>query len=347
MRRLLFALVLGFLITTPCLAANRTSATGGSGGKGILKTYQTTSYQNYDDGYYQKGISTTPRFVDNGDGTINDNVTGLQWVKQPSLIISGASVIASNQVQVAHGAWATEHNYVIGDLVQDAAGVTATASVISAATAANPCVITVDNLNGVVTGDTVLINGIVGDMGTTVLNGNRYYVKVSGSALTLYTDTTLATGVNTIGKTYTSDGTAKQCMYYVTASNHTSGTLATDVTDGKMIKSVWTASAANLTTPATRDWSNSIINCEALVYAGFSDWRLPNLNELQSLANYGTYSPAINGTFFPNTQSYYYWSGTTFASSTGFAWGVYFSGGNVSSTTTAAGCCVRPVRSSQ
>ena len=47
----------------------------------VAKTNQVTSYVTGDDGYYQKGMPTTPRFIDNGNGTVTDMVTGLMWVK--------------------------------------------------------------------------------------------------------------------------------------------------------------------------------------------------------------------------------------------------------------------------
>jgi hypothetical protein len=48
----------------------------------VAKTGQTISYQTGDDGYYQKGVaSPSPRFTDNGDGTVTDNLTGLMWAK--------------------------------------------------------------------------------------------------------------------------------------------------------------------------------------------------------------------------------------------------------------------------
>lgn len=47
----------------------------------LTKTGQTTSYVDYDDGYYEKGWDEGVRFTDNDDGTITDNATGLMWVK--------------------------------------------------------------------------------------------------------------------------------------------------------------------------------------------------------------------------------------------------------------------------
>ena len=48
------------------------------------KTGQTTSYYARDDGALQPGIaSPVPRFADNADGTVTDNLTGLVWLKNP------------------------------------------------------------------------------------------------------------------------------------------------------------------------------------------------------------------------------------------------------------------------
>ena len=50
------------------------------------KTGQTTVYRAGDDGTYQKGVaSPSPRFTDNGDGTVTDNLTGLMWTKNANI----------------------------------------------------------------------------------------------------------------------------------------------------------------------------------------------------------------------------------------------------------------------
>ncbi|MCP4700634.1 MAG: DUF1566 domain-containing protein [Gammaproteobacteria bacterium] len=49
---------------------------------GREKSGQTTSYQSGDDGTWQKGAALpSPRFTDNDDGSITDNLTGLIWLK--------------------------------------------------------------------------------------------------------------------------------------------------------------------------------------------------------------------------------------------------------------------------
>jgi hypothetical protein len=48
----------------------------------LWETGQTTSYATGDDGDLQRGVSwPTPRFTDNGDGTITDELTELMWTQ--------------------------------------------------------------------------------------------------------------------------------------------------------------------------------------------------------------------------------------------------------------------------
>jgi hypothetical protein len=78
------------------------------------------------------------------------------------------------------------------------------------------------------------------------------------------------------------------------------------------------------------NWSSAISYCEGLTLGGRSDWRLPNINELGSIIDYTKSSnPSIDSTAFPNTQSDYYWSSSTYAQSTNYAWLVSFFNGYV------------------
>ncbi|MEE8483343.1 MAG: DUF1566 domain-containing protein, partial [Nitrospinota bacterium] len=73
----------------------------------------------------------------------------------------------------------------------------------------------------------------------------------------------------------------------------------------------------------TRTWEEALTYCEGLALAGYSDWRLPNMKELASILDYTTYYPAIDTTYFPNTNLSYYWSATTYAGGTSSAWFLY------------------------
>ena len=55
---------------------------GQTGSINIPKTGQITSYADGDDGDLQRGVEwPVPRFTENGDGTVTDNLTGLVWLK--------------------------------------------------------------------------------------------------------------------------------------------------------------------------------------------------------------------------------------------------------------------------
>ena len=79
------------------------------------------------------------------------------------------------------------------------------------------------------------------------------------------------------------------------------------------------------------DWQTGLTNCNNLASGSCGladgsvagDWRLPNINELQSLLDTTQSSPALPaGHPFQNVQSHYYWSSTTSASNRGLAWHV-------------------------
>ena len=82
-------------------------------------------------------------------------------------------------------------------------------------------------------------------------------------------------------------------------------------------------------------------------FARFSDWRLPNIAELQTIVERENRSPAINTTVFLNPPSNAFWSSSPYVGSTSSAWGVYFNVGNVDSSGRSGSLPVRLVRASQ
>jgi len=71
---MLLVVGLGFVFIPACLAAQ--------GAISLPATGQTVLYHSGDDGDLMKGVAwPVPRFVDNGDGTITDNLTKRIWLK--------------------------------------------------------------------------------------------------------------------------------------------------------------------------------------------------------------------------------------------------------------------------
>lgn len=93
-------------------------------------------------------------------------------------------------------------------------------------------------------------------------------------------------------------------------------------------------------------------NTEAYVAAvndaglcGGSNWRLPNIVELESLVDFDGGAPTVIGTLFPNTFAGFTWSATNRADNPNGAWGIVFDDGRRNTASKgSAGARVRLVR---
>jgi hypothetical protein len=68
------------------------------------------------------------------------------------------------------------------------------------------------------------------------------------------------------------------------------------------------------------DWESALTNAESASVGGYTDWRLPNIKELQSLQDINLLQPCVNTTVFPAIGIKKYWSSTTLASQPTKAW---------------------------
>lgn len=75
-------------------------------------------------------------------------------------------------------------------------------------------------------------------------------------------------------------------------------------------------------------WTGAITTCEELSFAGYDDWRLPNVRELSSILNLQN-TFAIDETYFTNTIGGIYWTSTTYIQNPSYAWVVRFDYGGI------------------
>lgn len=118
---------------------------------------------------------------------------------------------------------------------------------------------------------------------------------------------------------------------------------------------MWSRNAFALLAPAT--WDQSVVYPPTSIQnlCGFADWRLPNLNELQSLANaeeadgkiwlFSLPLDALGGFFFPLSLDPIYWTSTSSADSPNAdAWAINIIDGSVSAESKLNTYLIWPVR---
>jgi hypothetical protein len=112
----------------------------------------------------------------------------------------------------------------------------------------------------------------------------------------------------------------------------------TDTATGLMWKRclegyTYSGGVCTLTTVTTVNWDGeegalSLVNSPN--FAGHTDWRLPNIKELQSIVEEQCYSPAVNLEIFPDTPAAEVWSNSPMATSPStLVWIIDFSQGDM------------------
>lgn len=193
------------------------------------------------------------------------------------------------------------------------------------------------------------LNAVDSDLtAANILSGTTIF-GVAGSATAGYT---YSTGPRT-GQTicYNATGSVVACSdtgqdgealkgvaRSYTASNVGSDYIVTDNVTGLVWQKCSKGLSGNTcaTGSATTDtWANALTYCNALDFAGQTDWRLPNVYELYSIMDFGKAGvPFADATYFPATVSATYWSSTSRPASGSSAMNVSFGGGSAFSGST-------------
>lgn len=237
----------------------------------------------------------TPSYTDNDDGTITDDITGLTWEQDMGIKISYVDAItkASNLTLGGYNDWRVPSIKELYSLIRFTGRVSG----------AVPYEKFIDTTY------------FVQPFGDTSI-GERLIDAQTWSA-TQYISTTM-NGDSTLFGVNFLDGRIKGYPKYTPGSNNTNpNTMYFRMVRGNAtygINNFLDNQDETIADSATglmwqksddgiaRDWENALSYSENLTLAGYSDWRLPNAKELQSIVDYTrcpdiTNSPAIDPIF--------------------------------------------------
>jgi hypothetical protein len=91
-----------------------------------------------------------------------------------------------------------------------------------------------------------------------------------------------------------------------------------------------------------RIWADALSYCDELELGGYDDWILPSMEQMSTITDYSRYDPATDPAF--DYRSNHYWSSSTVAFNTGFAWNVNLNSGQLFPSDKRLDyyvCCVR------
>jgi len=321
----------------------------------LPKTGQTTCYDTSgsvipcpltgQDGEIQAGVPwPDPRFTDNGNGTMTDNLTGLMWTKDAN---PGGYQTWQQALDYANGLTLAEYSDWRLPNVNELESLI-NANEANSATWLNAQGFTNVQASYYYWSSTALARSpdcawIVlmwnGDVLATFKSGSHPYVwPVRGGQCGSLDHSVICLPKTGQTKCYNTSGGEIPCAGTGQDGEIQAGVARpdpgfTDHGDGTITDNLtglmWTKNA-NLPGGA-KNWQQALDYANNLTLAGYPDWRLPNRKELYSLQDFSRYNPSLPaGHPFTNVQAISdYLSSTTDAGSTDNAWGVGIYDGHV------------------
>jgi hypothetical protein len=306
--------------------------------KGIIdlpKTGQTTSYETGDDGDLQMGVAWPgPRFTDNSNGTITDNLTGLIWLKDSTRFgqrtwadaLSDCNNLAHDGINLTDGSsagdWRLPNRKELGSLVNYEAGWVSdwlNGQGFTGLGYENYWSSTTDASSTTFAWYVYMYSGAV--ISISKWEGSLYVLAVrsgqAGGAVSLPRTGQTASYVSG------DDGDLKKGAAWPDPR-------FTDIGNGTICDNL-TGLMWEQAPSGASDWVGALSYANNLDLGGHSDWRLPNVNELKSLINAaeGNFAGWLNDQGFSGVQTSNYWSSTTWAATPTSAWYVHMGYGEV------------------
>ena len=325
----------------------------------LPQTGQKTSYATGDDGDLERGIPwPSPRFTPSGD-CVTDNLTGLMWAKNANLpnndVITWQEALnyMNNLTLCGYTDWRLPNRKELRSLIDYSqyapalpgdnpfinVNVLLSIAYWSSTTPPN----STDHAWFVYMWDGYLDFGF---------KSHNFYVWPVRAESTQLGETGQTKCYNSSGAEVTctgtgQDGEIRAGVAWPSPRFTPSGDCVTDNLTGLM----W-AKNGNLLN-GQKTWQQALDHIASMnsgdSLCGFHDWRLPNINELESLVNTerANTAPWLNEQGFINVQASYYWSSTTPPNSTDHAWFVYMWDGYLDFGFKSHNFYVWPVRAGQ
>lgn len=289
--------------------------------------------------YVSSGNTTpNPRFTDDGC-QVTDNLTGLIWIKDPSTVNSGNALTWYDALTTAaSGTWCgqTAGSWRMPNFNE-------AMSLLNFAVVDNSTWLNNQNFNNISRLDHYWIS-------TTIAGNNAYVFTMIFSSSVFGTNgidkpnpigklfpvrgtTTTPALVPQTGQTPTlpytatagSDGALQEGTAWPSPRFTTgSGPESNCVTD-KLTGLTWVRDPSTINSATKLPWSSALYIVGSGNWCGYSDWRVPNINEFRSLLNYAysnssawlmygtgdSTSPNCDGACFINISNNRYWTSTT------------------------------------
>lgn len=319
----------------------------------IVGTNQTLFYDNYSEittplagevfyGQDAQYKSTTPEYVDNGDGTITDMVTGLMWSQTPDLdgdgdIDASDKLTYDEAVSSAHGFNLAGYNDWRLPTIKELYS-------LIIFSGKDPSGYEGTSTSGLVP----FINTDYFDFAYGDTDAGERIIDAQFATTTKYVDYTMG-GAETMFGVNFADGRIKGYpiisgrgyektfwVLYVRGNTSYGQNNFVDNSDGTITDNATGLMWMQDDNGEGLTWEEALSYAENKEFAGYSDWRLPTIKELQSIVDYTrspeTSSSAAINKLFNCTQIIneageadfpYFWSGTTHAN-----WLTGQSGGN-------------------
>jgi len=254
-------------------------------------TEQNTSYTNTfgEDADYD---INTPFYLLNGNGTVTDTVTSLMWQQTDGgeMTIENAQLYCDTLTLGGYTDWRLPNCHELFSILNH------------------------DKVNPAI--DTIYFTKTLAEYWWSserqANDSNKVWVTNAGGGVGNHpkTETISAGGPKRFHVRAVRDVTTPTLLpnHFMDNGNGTTTDLVTDLT--------W----QQIPYSDSITWEQALTLADTLTFAGYSDWRLPNIKELQSINDESLINPSINQTFFSGVNVNHYWSSTSLPNQTTKAW---------------------------